>query len=65
MQQIVTREEFASVILEAGYSKPFIRLQMDDVPDIKQILRNFTMVNVKAEIDQFSEGLEVLGSWQL
>ena len=48
-------------IIETGYRKPLCRLTMEDVPGLKQTLRDHVLVNVKAELDQFSEGLNTLG----
>ena len=50
-----------NLIIETGYRKPLCRLTMQDVPGLKQILRDHVLVNVKAELDQFSEGLNTLG----
>lgn len=50
-----------NLIIETGYRKPLCRLTMKDVPGLKQILRDHVLVNVKAELDQFSEGLNTIG----
>lgn len=34
---------------------------MQDVPELKQTLWDHVLVNIKAELDQFSEGLNTLG----
>ena len=50
-----------TLIIETGYRKPLCRLTMEDVPGLKQTLRDHVLVKVKAELDQFCEGLNTLG----
>ena len=55
-------EQWQTLLLETGYRKPLSCLTQQDTSGIKRILRNFyTFVRVKAEIDQFLEGLSCLG----
>ena len=55
-------EQWQMLLLETGYRKPLSSLTQQDMSGIKRILRNFyTFVRVKAEIDQFLEGLSCLG----
>ena len=50
-----------SIIYETGYRKALCKLTLKDVPELKQTLRDYSLVKVKAELDQFSEGLNTLG----
>lgn len=52
---------FESLILETGYRKPLSQLTMDDKPAIRQTLRAHVILKVKAELDQFCEGLQTCG----
>ena len=49
--------EYESVLLETGYRKPLMTLQMADKTTIKQTLKAQVLLRVKAELDQFCEGL--------
>ena len=57
----IQNEDLTSTILESGYVKPLTFLSLEDVCILKQTLRDYTLVRVKAEIDQFIEGLSALG----
>ena len=49
--------EYEPVLLESGYPKPLVSLQMADKTTIKQTLKAQVLLWVKAEIDQFCDGL--------
>ena len=53
--------ESDGLVAETGYRKPLCNLTLKDVPQLKQTLRDHMLVKVKAELDQFSEGLTTLG----
>lgn len=57
----MNKGENDTLIIETGYRKPLCRLTMEDVPGLKQTLRDHVLVKVKAELDQFCEGLKTLG----
>ena len=47
--------------METGYSKPLQCLAISDATYINEVLKNFhCIIKVKAEIDQFIEGLNTL-----
>ena len=50
-----------SLIVETGYRKPLCMITVEDIPGLKQTLRDHVLVKVKAELDQFCEGLNTLG----
>ena len=55
-------ERYQALLLETGYRKPLASLSIQDIPVIQGTLRNFyVLLRVKAEIDQFLEGLSSLG----
>ena len=48
--------------METGFRKPLLYLTVDDKPAISNTLKNHHgIVKVKAEVDQFCEGLVTLG----
>ena len=49
--------EYEPVLLETGYRKPLTSLQIADKTTIKQTLKAYVLLRVKAEIDQFCDGL--------
>lgn len=49
------------LLLETGYRKPLSSLGCEDKPCIKKAIRDYhTLVKIKPELDQFSDGLETL-----
>ena len=55
-------DEAADLLLATGFRKPLTKLQVADRAMIKSsLLDYYCLLKVKAEIDQFSEGLEDLG----
>ena len=49
------------LLLETGYRKSLSLLSCEDKPCIKKALRDYhTLVKIKPELDQFSDGLETL-----
>ena len=53
------------LLLETGYRKPLSSLTCDDKPCIKEAVRDYhTLVKIKPELDQFSDGLETLSVLQ-
>ncbi len=49
------------VLLETGFRKPLSMLVMADIEVIQKTLKNHLLMRVKAELDQFQEGLAVCG----
>ena len=56
-----TNNEDDQLVYETGFSKPLCLLTMDDREGLKKALRDYTMIKVKAELDQFCDGLKCLG----
>ncbi len=55
-------DEAQSLLSEAGFFKPLIRLTMEDKSKLTSVLISYhCMTKVKAAMDQFVEGLESLG----
>ena len=54
-------EDNESVLLQTSFQKPLCSLTLLDVPCLKQTLRDYILINIKAELHQFSEGLKSLG----
>ena len=55
-------DEAQSLLSEAGFFKPLIRLTMGDQSQLSSVLISYhCMTKVKAAMDQFVEGLESLG----
>ena len=49
------------LLLETGYRKPLSTISCEDKPCIKKAVCDYhTLVKIKPELDQFSEGLETL-----
>ena len=56
-------DEGGIFLCETGYRKPVCsRLKLVDKPSLLAALFNHLMIKVKAEMDQFNEGLHSLGS---
>ena len=51
--------DYEPVLLETGYRKPLASLQIADKTTIKQTLKAQVLLQVKAEIDQFCDGLRI------
>ena len=49
--------EYEPMLLETGYRKPLASLQIADKTTIMQTLKAQVLLRVKAEIDQFCDGL--------
>ena len=50
-----------ALLLETGFAKPIHTLRLDDRPGIVSMLKTFhCLIKVKAQVDQFVEGLSVL-----
>ena len=65
MKGLFEVEDNASILLETGYHKPLSTLTVTDVPMLCNALRSHHgIIKVKAELDQFCEGLETLGVLQ-
>ena len=60
-EENTNKGENNTLIIETGYRKPLCKLTMEDVPGLKQTLCDHVLVKVKAELDQFCEGLKTLG----
>lgn len=55
-------DEGEALISETGFRKPLSRLTISDRQAIIELLLDYyMMVKVKAEMDQFKDGLQVLG----
>ena len=49
------------LLLEAGYRKPFSSICCGDKPCIKEAISDYhTLIKIKPELDQFSDGLKTL-----
>ena len=49
------------LLLETGYRKPLSTISCEDKPFTKKAVCDYhTLVKIKPELDQFSEGLETL-----
>lgn len=50
------------MILETGFRRPLIRITLQDKESLQSTLRHYySFISVKAEIDQFAEGLATFG----
>ena len=55
-------DEAATMLADIGYRKPVTKLTVTDIEALKcALVDHHCMLKVKAYIDQFIEGLEVLG----
>ena len=55
-------DEGEAILNETGYRKPLALLKLDDRTSIIAVLLDYyLMIKVKAEMDQFKDGLEMLG----
>jgi hypothetical protein len=62
VQMIFSIDEAADLLLETGYKKPLKLLGMSDRENLQSVLLLYHCVlKVKAEMDQFREGLSSLG----
>ncbi len=54
-------DETQSMLLEAGFSKPFTKITLEDKSNVCSVLINYhCMTKVKAAMDQYIDGLESL-----
>ena len=53
--------ENSTLILETGYRKPLTSATIEEKPALQKILRAHVLLRVKAEMDQFCEGLKTCG----
>ena len=52
----------ASIVCNTGYRKPLSKITLSDKDEVKKIIRDYnTIINTKAEVDQFCVGLSNLG----
>ena len=62
LQAIFDDSATADIVLETGYRKPLGTVTVSDKEEIIRVLKRYhTLIKVKAEIDQFIEGLQCLG----
>lgn len=61
MRVLFDNADFALMILETGYKKPLASLVLSDKPAIISVLKSHMLMKVKAELDQFCEGLGTCG----
>ena len=57
----------ASIVCNTGYRKPLSKITLSGKDEVKKIIRDYnTIINTKAEVDQFCVGLSNLGvlEWQ-
>lgn len=55
-------ETSTGLLLEAGYSKPIIRIKLNEKDTLQKILKtHFGVLRCKAELDQLKNGLSILG----
>ena len=65
MQELLSLEEFLSVCLERGYTKPWTQVSIEDKEDVIHIIAlDYLVYRVQAEIDQLAEGLQIAGVLQ-
>lgn len=57
LRSVFEDSHFELCILETGYRKPLTMLTLSDKPILQRTLRWHTLFRVKAELDQFREGL--------
>ena len=58
----VNKEDAATVILEAGFSKPLTTVQLSDKADIISLLTTYHLfIKPKAVMDQYKAGLTLFG----
>ena len=59
-------DEGEILLYETGYRKPVCSLKLADKPSILAALLDFhLMIKVKAQMDQFKEGLHTLGFYEV
>ena len=62
MRATLAIEEISDLILQTGYRKPILTLKLEDRVDIVATLIDYhLMIKVKSAMDQYMEGLTVLG----
>ena len=62
LRAVFAIDEAAELILSTGFRKPLCSLALEDKASLKSILLDYhCMLKVKAEMDQFAEGLKTLG----
>ncbi len=62
LQKVFCYAEYEAVLLETGFSKPVSRLKLSDREVIRGSLLDYhCLVKVKAQMDQFGEGVEQAG----
>ena len=54
-------ESHSKLIEETGFKKPLDLLHLEDVGDVVEMLRAHSVLRVKAELDQFTDGLRCCG----
>ena len=52
---------FESIILETGFRKPLSLLVLEDKSRIQEVIKAHVILRVKAELDQFCQGLVTCG----
>ncbi len=59
LRQCVLSEPVSDALIDAGWSKPLVRLTTVDCSSlIKEVLLNCVILKIKAELDAFITGLE-------
>ena len=62
LQEIFYDSDTSGLLLETGYRKPLTCVTLNDREEIAVVLKLYhTLIKVKAEIDQFVDGLQCLG----
>ncbi len=61
LRKIFLDPDFETIILETGYRRPLSTLVMADKTVIIKTLKTHVLLRVKAELDQFCEGLAACG----
>lgn len=66
LRHVFDMDETLSLLLETGFRKAVSLLTLSDKGLLRSTLLDYhCMVKVKAEMDQFAQGLDVLGAHQL
>ena len=62
LQAVFAMDEAAELLLSTGFRKPLCSLAMEDKECLRSVLLDYhCLLKVKAEMDQFAEGLKSLG----
>ena len=64
MRNIFAMDEAFDYLSATGFRKPIVNLTTNDVKELKSALLDYhLMVKVKAELDQYCDGLKTFNFW--